>query len=73
MIRRLFCWLGVHNWQLLLVGPSWREGDEFDPGLWCVVCGKRGPRGPGDGVLVPGGNRDPDSDHARALEGVACG
>ena len=73
MIRRLFCFLGVHNWQMLPVAPSWREGDDPDPGLWCVVCGKRGPRGPGDGLLVQGGRRAPDPAHTRTLAEVACG
>lgn len=73
MIRRLLCALGLHRWQYLLAPPTWRRGDRYDPGVWCIFCGERGPRGPGDGLRVPLDPRSPVSDSARVLEEVPCG
>ncbi|MCK6482255.1 MAG: hypothetical protein L6R43_19550 [Planctomycetes bacterium] len=73
MIRRLLCRIGIHHWQYLLAPPSWRRGDRYDPGIWCIFCGSRGPRGPGDGARVPSDRPGPAPDAARVLEEVPCG
>jgi hypothetical protein len=73
VIRRLLCALGFHFWQYLLAPPSWKRGDRYDPGVWCIFCGKRGPRGPGDGALVPRDTPTPTPENSRELAEVACG
>jgi len=73
MMRRLLCWLGFHTYQYLLAPPTWRRGDRYDPGIWCIWCCKRGPRGSGDGALVARGPRAPTPDMAGAALGAACG
>lgn len=73
MIRPFLCAVGLHRWQYLLAPPTWKRGDAYDPGVWCIFCGKRGPRGPGDGALVPRSPRAPSSNGARALAEVSCG
>jgi len=73
MIRRLLCWLGIHYYQYLLAPPTWKRGDKYDPGVWCIFCNRRGPRGPGDGALVPRTPRNRAPDTSRVPVGVACG
>ena len=40
--RRLRCLLGLHRWQYLLAPPwTYTPGDRYEPGIWCIFCGRR--------------------------------
>ncbi len=41
--RRILCLLGWHYWQYLLAPPTWRKGDDYEPGVWCIFCATRHP------------------------------
>ena len=71
-MRRLLCALGLHTYQYLLAPPTWTRGDGYDPGIWCIWCSKRGPRGPGDGALAARRSA-PSPDDSRAAVAVPCG
>jgi len=72
VIRRLLCALGLHTWQYLLAPPTWERGDRYDPGIWCIWCSRRGPRGPGDGA-VAARPRPLSPDDSLAEAAVPCG
>jgi hypothetical protein len=38
---RLRCRLGLHRWQYLLAPPKWKKRDDYEPGIWCIFCGRK--------------------------------
>jgi len=49
-MRRLLCRLGLHRWQYLLAPPTFKKGDDYEPGIWCIFCGARSRHRPGEVV-----------------------
>ncbi len=33
--------MGIHRWQYMMAPPTFRRGDDYYPGVWCIFCAKR--------------------------------